>query len=99
MENNETANLLHSEVKKIIMNYVQDTGNPETAVIVKKKLDEYLLDVSEQLNYDYLPNVVCEIEGPFLTLNFFDKSGNRLETFGDLVHYMDTGATHSPLSK
>lgn len=97
MENSEAANLLHSEVKKIIMNYVQDTGNPETAVIVKKKLDEYFLDVSEQLNYNYLPNVVCEIEGPFLTLNFFDKKGNRLETFGDLVYYMDTGVANSPL--
>jgi hypothetical protein len=87
----ETVNTVHNEVKKILMNYVGDTSKPETCDIVKKELDRYFISVSEKLGYPYLPVVKAEIEGPFLTLNFFNEAGTRLETFGDLVYYMDTG--------
>jgi len=91
MSSEETSNFIGMELKKILMNYVQDTSDPKTAEIVKEKIDEYLSDVSEQLRYEFIPNVVCQIEGPFLTLNFYTSKGQRLETFGDLVYYMDTG--------
>jgi hypothetical protein len=94
VEKSESANFIAMELKKIIMNYVEDTSNPETAIIVKEKISDYLLDISDHLNYEYKPEVVCEIEGPFLTLNFFTKTGERLETFGDLVYYMDTGENY-----
>ena len=85
------VNIVHDEVKRILMKHTGNTSDPETCNVLKKELDRYFLSVSEQLGYPNLPTVKAEIEGPFLTLNFFSESGKRLETFGDLVYYMDTG--------
>jgi len=95
MENTETSNFIGMELKKILMNYVEDTSNPKTATIVKEKIDEYLTEVLDQMKYEYMPDVVCQTEGPFLTLNFFTKTGKRLETIRDLVYYMDTGELYA----
>lgn len=87
----ETVNIVHDEFKRILMHHTGSTSDPETLKLLKSKLDKYFLSVSEQLGYTHLPTVKAEIEGPFLTLNFFSEAGKRLETFGDLVYYMDTG--------
>jgi len=86
-----TIAIINDEIKRILMQHTGNINNPETCELIKKQLDRYFIKISEKLGYPYLPVVKAEIDGPFLTLNFFSDSGARLETFGDLVYYMDTG--------
>jgi len=89
MEN--TVNEVHNEIKKILMDETGNINNPEATRRIKLNIDSYLMSVSEIMGYMNLPVVKAEVEGPFMTLNFLDEKGDRLETFGDLIYYMDTG--------
>lgn len=87
----ETVNTVQEEIREILNNNVGKINNESTKQNVLSGIRSYLFNISNKLQYNNQPDIKIEIEGPFMTVNFFSKDGKRLETFGDLVYYMEYG--------
>jgi len=84
------VNIIGDEIKEILK---QDIGtaisNPETCSKIRAKITNYLTQIQLKLSYPKRPEVRVEHEGAFVTVNFFDDKGNRLETLGDMLEFME----------
>lgn len=77
------------------MNYKGKLSKTETAHSIKNDIGEYIYDLSQVMGYINMPTIKVELEGPFMTVNFLDNKEKRLDTFGDLLFYMETGVNQS----
>ena len=93
MTGEEIANEVNIAIRTIVQKHMGRDITQETADKVKDRITEYLIEISEAMGYVNLPNVKAEYDGMFLSVNFLDEKGERLETLGDLIYYMDTGET------
>ena len=57
--------------------------------IVQDNITAYLMGVCARFGWLISPTVKVENQGPFVTVNFFDLEGNRLETIADVLEYMN----------
>lgn len=87
----EVVNEVTEDLKKIFQKEIGSVSSQNTEERIKQSVNEYVMSISEVMGYMNLPKIKTEREGPFLTLNFLDENGVRLETIGDLIYYMDTG--------
>lgn len=95
MTYNEVVNEVNEHIKAIILREIKPPMTKKTEDSVRNKVREYLIQVSETMGFVFLPEVKAEYDGFFLSVNFLDERGERLETFGDLIYYMDTGENNT----
>ena len=90
MQNSEEmVNTIGEEIRNILGQDVGSVNTPESCDIVKAKITHYLISIQSKLGYPKTPEVRVENEGYFITINFFDNKGNRLETLGDMLEFME----------
>lgn len=87
----QMVNFVTEEIKKCLSSHIGKTigtTDEDTINKIKNSIVSYLKKVMDQMNYCNLPVVKVESEGSFVTVNFFDHEGNRLETLGDMLFFM-----------
>jgi len=87
----ETKELVAEEIKDLLGSYVgTNKSNDESCERVRSSILGYLEELKLGNDLFKTPTVKVEHEGPFVTVNFLDTKGNRLETLDDMLEYMGT---------
>lgn len=82
------------EIRDSIANDIRDMlepmiGKKANCEDITNNVTAYLVKASIKLSFPKTPIVRVENEGPFITVNFFDDKGNRLETLEEMLGYMN----------
>ena len=86
--NLDIENVVGDEIRKYMKEYIGTKICPDSCENIKTKIVDYLQQVNIKMNYCHMPIVKVENEGPFVTVNFFDHEGKRLETLGGMLEFM-----------
>lgn len=84
----EMVNFIAEEIKDILSENIGMLSDPKACDTVKSNITKYLTNIQSKMSYPKLPEVKVANEGSFVTVNFFDNQGNRLETLGDMLGFM-----------
>lgn len=85
----ELKNKVSQDMQDILQKYIGDSVGKNSLDEIKRDIVNYLQDLNIKAMGVREPLVDVESVGPFVTVNFRDKEGKRLETLGDLLQYMD----------
>lgn len=91
MTSQEIYEEVSEDIKKILDSFLikKAKANDVTYIAIKNSVLNYLQQTMLKFNYLFLPKVVVQGEGPFVTINFYDQEGNRLDTVEDTLKYME----------
>lgn len=89
MTSQEIYEEVSEDIKKILDSHLNKKATEETYTAIQSGVLNYLQVTMLKLNYLFLPKVVVQGEGPFVTINFYDKEDNRLDTIEDTLYYME----------
>ena len=88
MQNTEIIHFIAEEVRGILNKYIDSKIDKSANQKIKDDILSYLNSINQKMGYNNIPHVVVETEGTFVTVNFEDYQGNRLETLGDVIYFM-----------
>lgn len=86
------AHQFKEDVQTIVQKRIKSCKNDKSVDKLQKEITTYIDEFRDRFGYMFTPKVRCRLEGPFVTVNFLDSRENRIENYGDLVYYMDTGS-------
>lgn len=87
----EIANIIGDELRKNLQEFVGQKVGDEQCDTIKANILNYLNKTMLAMDFLKTPEVVVKTEGSFITVNFFDNDGKRLETLDDVLSYMECG--------
>jgi hypothetical protein len=76
-------------IRNILSLNLGKKSDEERCVNIKGQVDAFLFDFMYVNRLAKVPIVRVVNEGPFITINFFDKEDNRLESVPDMIKYME----------
>jgi hypothetical protein len=92
MTHEETLEHIADEIRTLLNTYIGTNpakkANEASCESLRSNVLGYLEELRLVGNMYKVPTVKVENEGPFVTINFFDKDDNRLETLPDMLEYM-----------
>lgn len=88
MNDEELLNVVGDEIRNILQSNIGRVSSPDSCSIIQANIVSYLQEINNRMGYYNIPEVRVENEGPFVTVNFFNSEGDRLETLGDMLEYM-----------
>ena len=85
----ETCEHVADEIRTLLNTYIgTKPANEASCESLRSNVLGYLEELRLVGELYKVPTVKVEHEGPFVTINFLDKEGNRLETLPDMLEYM-----------
>ena len=87
----ETKEHISDEIRTLLNTYIgTKPANEANCESLRSNVLGYLEELRLVGEMYKVPTVKVEHEGPFVTINFLDTKGNRLETLEDMLAYMGT---------
>lgn len=85
----DLENVISDEIRKRMQRHIGTRATEDSCQKIKDSILEYLTEINTKMRFCNVPVVQVENEGPFVTINFFNHEGVRLETLGDMLLFME----------